>query len=63
MSVPPPVGAVFFGIVSLIFSKFCHGARNPCEIMCDRGGFYGIIPFPEKFGKWTENGPKTRFGH
>ena len=29
----------FLGIVSLIFSKFWHSARVPCEVVCDRVGF------------------------
>ena len=26
----------FLGNVSLVFSKFWHGARNPCEVVSDR---------------------------
>ena len=51
----------FLGIVSLIFSKFWHGARIPCEVMHDRARFSGkFFLFPE-LGKWAQNGPKTRF--
>ena len=31
----------FLGIVSYVFSKFWHGARNPFEVVCDRAGFAG----------------------
>ena len=31
----------FLGIVSLVFSNFLHGARNPYEVVCDRAGFSG----------------------
>ena len=41
----------FFGIVSLFFSKFCYGARNPNEVVRDNW----IL------GKWTKNEPKTKF--
>ena len=40
-SVRPPVlpfirlSGHFLGIVSLVFSKFWHGARNPYEVVCD----------------------------
>ena len=56
----------FLGIASLVFSKFWHGARNPYEVVRDRGRFSGKTFFP----KIWENGPKTgffefieRFGH
>ena len=29
----------FLGIVSLVFSEFLYGARNPYEVMRDRAGF------------------------
>ena len=47
-------------MVSLIFSKFWHDARIPCEVVCDRVGFCGKIFFAlkiEKMGpKWIKNG-------
>ena len=48
----------FLGIVSLVFSKFWHPARNPYEVVRDRGGFSGNFFV---FRKWTKNRPKTRF--
>ena len=51
----------FLGIVSLVFSKFWHGARNPYEIVRDRAGFFSKVFLPPKLGKWTENGLKTVF--
>ena len=47
----------FLEIVSLVFSKFWHVPRNPYEIVHDRVRFF-LLP---KLGKWTKNGPKTRF--
>ena len=41
----------FLGIVSLIFSKFCHGARNLYKVVDDRAGFSGKIFFALKIGK------------
>ena len=29
----------FLGIESLVFSKFCHGVKNPYEVVCNRAGF------------------------
>ena len=45
----------FLGIVLLIFSKFWHGARIPCQVMCDGAGFFRKIFFAPKIGKM---GPK-----
>ena len=45
----------FLGIVPLIFSKFWHGARIPCEVVRGRFRFSG------KMGKWAQNEPKTGF--
>ena len=41
----------FLGIVLLIFSKFWHGARIPCEVVRDRVGFFGKKCFVPKIGK------------
>ena len=30
----------FLGMVSLVFSKFWHGARNPSEVVRGRAGFF-----------------------
>ena len=50
----------FLGNVSLFFSKFWHGARNPNEVARDRAEFSGKFVFASKLGKidqkWTENG-------
>ena len=51
----------FLGLVSLVLSKFWHGARNPYEVLRDRARFSGKSFSPPKMGKWTKNGPKTRF--
>ena len=41
---------IFFGIVRLIFSKFWHRARIPCDVVCDRVRFSGKIFFAPKIG-------------
>ena len=45
--------------MSLIFSKSWHGARIPCEVVCDRAGFSGKIFFcPQNWengSKWVKN--------
>ena len=51
----------FLGIVSLVFSKFWHDARNPYEVLRDRAGFSRKKIFAQKLGKWVKNGPKTGF--
>ena len=48
-------------MVSLVFSKFWHGSRNPYEVVQDRAGFSGEKNFFSKIGKITKNGPKTGF--
>ena len=48
----------FLGIVSLVFSKFWHDARNPYEVEPD---FPENIFLPQKSGKWAKNGSKTGF--
>ena len=49
----------FLGIVSLIFSKFWHGARIPCEVVLDRARFSGKNFFAPRIGKmgpkWVRN--------
>ena len=44
----------FLGIVSLAFSKFWYGARNPYEMLCYRQIFQKKIFGPQIWG----NGPK-----
>ena len=51
----------FLRIVSLVFSKYWHGARNPYEFVRDRARFSRKIFLPPKLGNWTKNGPKTGF--
>ena len=52
----------FLGIVSLVFSKFWHGARNPYEFVYDRAGFSTIFFFfPPKIWKRTKTGLETVF--
>ena len=41
----------FLGIVSLVFSKFWHDARNSYEVVRDRAGFSGKYFFAPKIGK------------
>ena len=61
LSILPSVWT-FSRIVSLVFSKFWHGARNPYEVVGDRARFsWKKIFLPQKLGKWTKNGPKTGF--
>ena len=50
----------FLGIVSLVFSKFQHGARNPYEIVHDRTGFSGTNFFAPKIGKMHQKCTKNR---
>ena len=53
------LSARFLGIVSLVFSKFWHVARNPYKDMRNRAGFSEKFFFwPQKLGKWTKNGPE-----
>ena len=47
----------FLGIVSLVFAKFWHGARNPYEVLRIFWEFF-LLP---KLGKYNKNGPKTVF--
>ena len=51
----------FLGIVSLVFSKFWHGARNQFEVERNRVRFSRKHFLPKKLGKGTNNGPKTEF--
>ena len=43
----------FLGMVSLVFSKFWHGARNPSEVVRGNAGI-----FKKKKKKKWENRPK-----
>ena len=62
---------MFFGIGSLDFFGFWHGARNPYDVRCDRAGVVGKkLLFLQKLGKWAKNRPnighfefKEQFGH
>ena len=47
----------FLGIVSLVFSKFWHDARNPYEVVHDSQIFQENFFYPQNW----ENGPKTGF--
>ena len=72
MSIKPILPSIllsrrFYGIVSLAFSEFWHGARNTYEVVRDRTKKFFL---PQNLGKWTRNGSKTgffefieRFGH
>ena len=51
----------FLGIVSLVFPKFWHGARNQYGVKRERVGFSGKKIFLKKLGKWTKNEPKRGF--
>ena len=52
----------FLGMVSLVFSKFWHGARNPSEVVrCNAGFFKKKKKKKKKEGKSTKYGPKTGF--
>ena len=53
LSVLPSV-QVFLGIVSLVYSEFWHGARNPFEVVHDRARLSGKNCFASEL----ENGPK-----
>ena len=44
----------FLGIVSLVFSRFFHGARNPYEIVHGRAEFRGKCFFVPKLGNVIE---------
>ena len=47
-------------IVSLIFFKFWHGARNSYEVVLERDGFSGKIFFAYKMGKMGPKRAKNR---
>ena len=49
----------FLGIISLVFSKFWYGARNPYEVVCDSRVFQKIYFLHPKLWKCTENGSKA----
>ena len=54
-----PLSGHFLEIVSLIFSKFWHSGRIPCEVVRDRAGSFRKIFFAPKIGnmspKWAKN--------
>lgn len=43
----------FLGIVSIVFSEFWQGARNPYEVVYDRARFFIKTLLPQKLGKWV----------
>ena len=49
----------FLGIVSLVFSKFWYGARNPIEVVNDRVGFSRKKIFAPKIGKMDKKWSKS----
>ena len=51
----------FLGIVTLVFSKFWHNAKNPYQNVRGRVGFSRKIFLSHKLGKWTKNEPKWGF--
>ena len=51
----------FLVVVSLVFSKFWHGARNPYEVVRDRARFSRKFCLPSKLGKWAKRGQKRFF--
>ena len=56
----------FLVIVSLVFSKFWHGARSPYEVVRDKARFSGNIFLLKKLGKWPKIGFLEfieKFGH
>ena len=48
----------FLGMVSLVFSKFWHGARNPSEVVRCNAGFFKKKKNPKKTKQNWENRPK-----
>ena len=46
--------------MSLVFSKFCHDARNPEEVVRDRAGFSRKNFFAPKTGKMGQKWAKNR---
>ena len=51
----------FLGNMSLIFSKFSHGARIQCEVVLDRAEFSGEIFLVPKIGKIDPKWAKNRY--
>ena len=51
----------FLRMVSLVFSKFWHGARNPREVVHDRAGFSRKKSFCPKNWKMRQKWAKNRF--
>ena len=47
--------------MSLVFSKYCHGARNLYVVVRDTAGISWEKILLPKFGKWAKNGRKTGF--
>ena len=56
-----PLSRCFLRIASLIFSKFWHGARIPCEVVRDSWIFWEKFFLPPKLEKWGQNESKTGF--
>ena len=51
----------FLGIVSLVFSEFWHGARNPYEVVCDSRIFWKKVFCPQIWGNGPKMGQKQVF--
>ena len=49
------LSACFLTIGSLDFSEFWHGARNPCEVVHDRGAFFRKNFFCKMFHQFSLN--------
>ena len=45
----------FLGVVSLVFSKFWHDARNPYEVVRDDQIFQKKNFLLQKLGEWAKN--------
>ena len=58
---PSCLSRCFLGIVSLVFSKFWHDARNPYEVVRDRAGFPRKKFFAPKTGKVGQKWVKIGF--
>ena len=59
-SFPPAayrLSGCFLGIISLGFSEFQHGAKNPYQVVCDSQIFWENYFCPKNWG----NGPKVGF--
>ena len=55
-----PSACHFLGTVSLVFSKFWHGARNLFDVVSDRTGFSRKKTFAPKIQKIDQKWAKNR---